>query len=39
MYIILLQAMNPTALLSLQRCLKVKLGIYQREKGKDLRQL
>jgi hypothetical protein len=37
--IIQLQANNPIALLSLQRCLKVRLGIYQRGKGKDLHQL
>ena len=37
--IIPLQINNPTALLNLQRCLKVRLGIYQKEKGNDLHQL
>ena len=37
--IIPLQIKNPTALLSLQRCLKVRLGIYLREKEKDSLQL
>jgi hypothetical protein len=37
--IIQFQANNPIALLNLQICLKARLGIYQREKEKDLRQL
>ena len=35
----LLQARNLIALLSLQECLKVRLVIYQREKGNDLHRL
>jgi hypothetical protein len=37
--IIQFQANNPIALLNLQRCLKARLDIYQREKGNGFRLL